>query len=139
MNKTNELLKEICNLGFIISDNNLDVTCTTEVANEYYEKFYKESKHVVGSVPSVNENLSNIEYDCSFTTLENYSHLLTTQDYSVLHEIAEDNNFDILKSTLEKGPYAEGFYRDILDELTEWQLEIHDELRQIISDLTNGW
>ena len=138
MNMTQVKLNDLKSLGFEIVDTNCDVIATTEKATDYKNKYYSDSKYILGSIPSGNEKLSNVEYDICFQIIENNYNILENDLYGDLHEKAQGNNcleFMNYIQNLNKNVMSQDFKDGLIEEVSETLQDIIDEMNEILNDL----
>jgi hypothetical protein len=143
VNTINTKLAKLKELGLVINDNNRDYEYTTDVASDYALRMLDSSDvgYVLGTIPSDSDFLSTVEHDVCFLTVEKHYDELTSDYYHSLHELVKGNDADAFVEYLQKlhTQYSEHggdtVYSDMIEEITEWMIDIVKELDDIIEAL----
>ena len=135
MNEYQKKLNTLKSYGFHIMDDNKTVVMTTDEASKVYDDLFTVPKsYVLGSVPTENEKLQNVEYDIMFRVVEKFEPNLTKERYQELHKMAFENDIGIFLNHLQTVESAE-VYDDMEEELVDWIRAIHTEVDEIIYSL----
>lgn len=131
-------LAKLKELGLNIHEDNRNYTTLTMKAEVYANEYFKYQNYVLGSVPAANENLSKVEYDICFESVENNYGALPTDYYHSLHELAERNDIGSFVEYLDglhnqyKDEDDESVYGDMSGYVKDYLTDIENELDEII-------